>query len=716
MPIDPNVLKYAETLFDHRFREEIIPVYQKRLVEIKTRWPTQPQMPFSGVDAKRLIEVESVFAKDAAVAQVECLATAVSKSGLDFDDEVFRKGLDKTSQLLERHKKDATRRVLAGFTKHGSSLAPGLQEAVEKSVDANMGRIHDSVLGLLKVKLHESGVTREASARQFASVDDDHRFARQAIEEARKSVSEPDGKPHPKVGAVVVKNGQVLSNAHRGELLGNHAEYVALERNLSDAAVAGSTVYTTLEPCTTRSHPKIPCADRLIERKVARVVIGMLDPDPRITGRGQRKLRTAGIITDLFAHDLMAEVEELNRDFTRYCEQQSEHAGPASASAATDTTHTEIASPIESLTLLGWNIKQDEKVGISFEIANKPLPNMQESAGYFRALRKPFRLHLQQVPSIAGFRFLSGIDNCVGLGISASDIVDISELRDLTSLRTLVISQTPFTIRNELNISAVASLVNLETLGLGMSRVSSLEPLRGLTKLASLNVGGSLVRDLSHIRGLALLKSLDVRDSNVTDVSALDGAEFLEELTVDAKQIPSLSHLSRLTSLHVLHIIAQVPVDMTAVGALSHLKSLFIWGPPIIDLSFIRRLSKLTRLQISGFGFLAGRSRVVDVDAIGDLGQLRTLTVGEVQIDSLRFLARCSNLMELNLSGLPITSVSELAGLTALKQISLVDVSVVDVSPFLSLPNLEKLSLLRTPARADVISELQRRGIRVVIN
>jgi len=64
------------------------------------------------------------------------------------------------------------------------------------------------------------------------------------------------------------------------------------------------------------NHPKVPCAIRLAERKVGRV-IGMLDPDDRISGRGQRALRKAGIATDLFPHDLMGEVEELNRDFVR---------------------------------------------------------------------------------------------------------------------------------------------------------------------------------------------------------------------------------------------------------------------------------------------------------------------------------------------------------------------------------------------------------------
>ena len=58
---------------------------------------------------------------------------------------------------------------------------------------------------------------------------------------------------HPKVCSVIVKDGRVLRTAHRGEQIGNHAEFVALEKKFSDEADAGATVYTTLELCTTRA-------------------------------------------------------------------------------------------------------------------------------------------------------------------------------------------------------------------------------------------------------------------------------------------------------------------------------------------------------------------------------------------------------------------------------------------------------------------------------
>ena len=80
-------------------------------------------------------------------------------------------------------------------------------------------------------------------------------------------------------------------------------------------------MYTTLEPCTKRSLSKVPCASRLAERKVARVVIGMLDPNKEISGRGVRQLRKSRITTELFKPDLMDEIEELNREFIRAHEQ-----------------------------------------------------------------------------------------------------------------------------------------------------------------------------------------------------------------------------------------------------------------------------------------------------------------------------------------------------------------------------------------------------------
>jgi len=145
----------------------------------------------------------------------------------------------------------------------------------------------------------------------------DRQYMELAVEEAKKSRDE-DGGPHPRVGAVVVRDGKILASAYRGETgPGDHAEFGALEKKLGETVVSEATVYTTLEPCTTRHHPKVPCAERLLERGVRRVVIGMHDPNPNISGKGFLCLRSAKIVTELFPADLMGVIEEMNRDWTR---------------------------------------------------------------------------------------------------------------------------------------------------------------------------------------------------------------------------------------------------------------------------------------------------------------------------------------------------------------------------------------------------------------
>lgn len=131
-----------------------------------------------------------------------------------------------------------------------------------------------------------------------------------AIEEHLKATETP------RVGAVIAKDGEVLSTGFRGERKGIHAERVAIEK-LTEEQLKGTTLFTTLEPCVNlqQSQTITSCSDLIINSEVKEVIIGVLDPNGTIYSQGYTKLLENGISVGFFDRDLRDAIEEETFEF-----------------------------------------------------------------------------------------------------------------------------------------------------------------------------------------------------------------------------------------------------------------------------------------------------------------------------------------------------------------------------------------------------------------
>jgi len=126
--------------------------------------------------------------------------------------------------------------------------------------------------------------------------------------------------PNPLVGALVVRDGCVVAQGYHARYGDLHAErnaFADAERRGVDCS--GATMYVTLEPCCHHGHQP-PCTEAVIAHRIGRVVVGLLDPNPLVAGKGLQLLRDAGIEVDVVAEDspLARELRLQNRVFLRY--------------------------------------------------------------------------------------------------------------------------------------------------------------------------------------------------------------------------------------------------------------------------------------------------------------------------------------------------------------------------------------------------------------
>lgn len=139
----------------------------------------------------------------------------------------------------------------------------------------------------------------------------DENYMRHALDLAKKGVGFVN--PNPLVGAIIVKNNEVIGAGFHEKYGGPHAEVNAFA-SLKESPV-GATMYVTLEPCTHYGKTP-PCVDAIIQSGVSRVVVANLDPNPLVAGKSLAKMKEAGITVKLGV--LKEECEALNAVFFHF--------------------------------------------------------------------------------------------------------------------------------------------------------------------------------------------------------------------------------------------------------------------------------------------------------------------------------------------------------------------------------------------------------------
>ena len=146
----------------------------------------------------------------------------------------------------------------------------------------------------------------------MATPDADEQFMKVALTEAGKGFGLTS--PNPAVGAILVSKNKIVARGHHRLAGSPHAEIECLTR-AGQSLPANSTLYVTLEPCSTIGRTG-PCTDAIIQSGIRKLVIGTVDPNPKHSGRGIEQLRNAGL--DVRVGVMASDCTELNETYNKW--------------------------------------------------------------------------------------------------------------------------------------------------------------------------------------------------------------------------------------------------------------------------------------------------------------------------------------------------------------------------------------------------------------
>jgi hypothetical protein len=260
---------------------------------------------------------------------------------------------------------------------------------------------------------------------------------------------------------------------------------------------------------------------------------------------------------------------------------------------------------------------------------------------------------------------------------------------EVTSITSLNAEQTLLTSFNGLEcLSALTDLdlsVEWESYYDAGLPAADLAPLGTLAHLQRLNLANVFVTDIGALSNLVELTWLDLESGGVgptrlTDVGPLAGLANLSDLNLDGQRVRDLGPLATLTNLTQLSAVGNGVVDVTALAGLTKLTALDLANNDIVDIGPLAGLTKLESLDLDEAGGGTG-NRIADLSPLSALSELTTLRLQNTGVTGIGALAKLTNLTSLDLSYNQITDIGALANLGKLQDVDISNNAITDLSP-----------------------------------
>ena len=304
----------------------------------------------------------------------------------------------------------------------------------------------------------------------------------------------------------------------------------------------------------------------------------------------------------------------------------------------------------------------------------------------------------QDTLDFSDLKYLTGLNKLVIRDCSFKELSAISSLTQLTDLEI-----RNFSLSNS-DLSAIAGLPNLTRLTLSDCSLSTIEKLSSLRNLVYLDLSGNTIRDIDALSFMSELHELDLSSNAVTSLNAISGLQKLARLDLYGNSVSSLIPISSCTGLVWLDVSANRLDSLSGVESMKQLSCLYAASNALTDISLVTANTILMELDISD-------NNLTDISALSQLMQLQGLNFSHNQVTALPEFSKDCSLIVIDGSYNQLGTLVPLGGLTMLNKVILDYNNIYWVDPLAKCYNLVQLDIFGNPI-ADV-SKLTEMGVIV---